>query len=188
MKNTEKLQNTAKGIASALNVFKIIAIVVASVLLALTIGFFILGVTNAFTKLYQLYASELENIVIKFDKDSFAFINFTQELTLKEIYESGKLEALAFELALKCLVSAFQTVALVVIIFIIKPIFDKLSVSETPFTLEIKKALKISFIVITIFAIMESVFVGLIIGGLLACVYFMFLYGCELQVNEDTTL
>ena len=188
MKNTEKLQNTAKGIAKALNVFRIIAIIGTSVLVALTLGLCIAGITNTFTKIYELNPSELGKISINFKQYNLAFINISEELTLKTIYESGKLDILAFELALKTLGGAFQTAVIVVIIYFIKPIFDKLSISETPFTLEIKKALKFSFIAITIFAIMESVFVGLIIGGILACVYFMFLYGCELQFNEDTTL
>ena len=188
MKNTEKLQNTAKGIAKALNVFRIIAIIGSAVLLALTLGLCVVGFTNTFTKIYELYPSELGNIRINFNQHSMAFIDISEELTLKTIYESGKLDILAFELALKTFAAFFQMEIIVIIISFIKPIFDKLSISETPFTLEIKKALKFSFIAITIFAIIESVFVGLIIGGILACVYFMFLYGCELQFNEYTAL
>ena len=116
MKNTEKLQNTAKGIAKALNVFRIIAIIGSAVLLALTLGLCVVGFTNTFTKIYELYPSELGNIRINFNQHSMAFIDISEELTLKTIYESGKLDILAFELALKTFAAFFQMEVIVIIL------------------------------------------------------------------------
>ena len=96
--------------------FRIIAIIGSSVLIALTLGLCVVGFTNTFTKIYELYPSELGKISINFNQHSMAFINISEELTLKTIYESGKLDILAFELDLKTFAAFFQMEVIVIIL------------------------------------------------------------------------
>ena len=96
--------------------FRIIAIIGSAVLLALTLGLCVVGFTNTFTKIYELYPNELGNIRINFNQYSMAFINISEELTLKTIYESGKIDILAFELALKTFAAFFQMEVIVIIL------------------------------------------------------------------------
>lgn len=82
-------------------------------------------------------------------------------------------------------------VALIVLAFIIRcigKIFKQFIDSDSPFRPEIVKKLRIPFVLITVLTVKTSLFLGLIIGLSLYCIYLIFEYGCELQKQSDETL
>ncbi|MBO4616293.1 MAG: hypothetical protein J5717_02985 [Lachnospiraceae bacterium] len=75
-----------------------------------------------------------------------------------------------------------------VAITIIRNLFKKIKESDTPFTEEIAKQIKITGIVVSILVLTESLGIAAIVALSFWCFSCIFEYGTELQQHEDETL
>lgn len=91
---------------------------------------------------------------------------------------------------LYCLAAAVLSAISAVLFNIIRKVFVDIKESDTPFTENIQKRLKITAILITVLTLLFSGSLGFtaIIALSFWCVYCIFGYGIELQKNEDETL
>ena len=90
---------------------------------------------------------------------------------------------------ISCFVACCTCVAVIVVITLIKKIFTILKEENTPFSEKCMNQIKVSFIVITVCAVLTvSGGSGIIIGLVLFCIYSIFEYGAALQTEIDETL
>ncbi len=87
-----------------------------------------------------------------------------------------------------CLVSGAMLICLSVIMHFICKIFSAFRKNYSPFQPKIVNDLKVTFILITIYSLLNSLLFGAVIGVALWCVMQIFEYGCELQRQSDETL
>jgi hypothetical protein len=88
----------------------------------------------------------------------------------------------------ECLGGILGLALTIAVFHYISKVFKKIVESDTPFTYEIMKNLKVMFILITVICVMNSLVLGLVVGFILMCLYYIFRYGCELQTESDETL
>lgn len=87
------------------------------------------------------------------------------------------------------LVGTVTLIVAIIVLAIFKKIFKIISDNDTPFTPEILKYFRFSFIALAIVVVFSTgVLPGAIAGLLLYCIYNIFSYGCELQKLSDETL
>lgn len=186
----EKLKKTSKGVAKGIDVLRIILISLAVLCLIAGILCIVSGACGWLTTIYEKHPTQLGSVKLKIDDDTVGvFLNTSfGGITLKDIYDAGELDKLCYGLAVGCFAGIVNLLVAFAITFLIKPIFTKLSNDETPFTFEMAKRLKIGFIILTIIVIISDAVIGIITGGFLTCLYFIFLYGCCLQKDDDETL
>lgn len=187
--NKEKLIKVATTFDKVLQVFKILSIIGIVLFVLAAITFAILGVTGAATKIYELNPELFGKMKISDNKDAFMFLNDEKTVYLREIYEIGKLDMLLYGVAVGSLSVATETVVYLLIMIYLQKVFRTIETNETPFNTNLLKPFKILFIVLTILAIFRyNLFAGILTGGLLACIYFIYAYGCNMQEDEDQTL
>lgn len=75
-----------------------------------------------------------------------------------------------------------------VMLHLVAKTFREIRDSDSPFRPVILKNLSLPFILITLLALMESLFFGAVVGIAFWCVYCILDYGCELQRQSDETL
>lgn len=186
----EKLKLTSKNIAKSIDVFRIIFIVGAILCIVCSVMCMVAGYCGWLTTLYEKYPSKMGKLDIDLNKQSIGvFIeNLGGEATLEKIYQTNNLDKLCYGMGITCLTGVVDFAVAFAVTFLLKPLFVKLSNDETPFTKEMAKKIKVAFIIITILVIIHDLFIGILTGGLLTCFYFIFLYGCGLQKEEDETL
>ncbi len=186
MQDKQKVQKISQGVYKTLKVLKIVFLVVAIVLMALAIVCAILGATGVFERVYDHYPKlgeiRVAEIFDDYDIDKFA------GYTVKDVYDEGNLDLLSYIFAGLIFAEGVKVLVGFFILWYFIPTFEILSKSETPFTREISKRLKVTFILITILVLVEGALIGVLVGAILACLYYMYSYGCQLQENEDQTL
>ena len=95
----------------------------------------------------------------------------------------------AATLWLTCMIAGFASLVVAIILTFIKNIFTCLEKENNPFSEKCMKQIKISFIVITVTALLSmSLGVTIIVGLILYCIYSIFEYGAALQTEIDETL
>ena len=95
----------------------------------------------------------------------------------------------AAALWLTCMIAGFTSLVVAIILTFIKNIFTCLEKENNPFSEKCMKQIKISFIVITVTALLSmSLGVTIIVGLILYCIYSIFEYGAALQTEIDETL
>lgn len=186
----DKLKKTSKGICKAIDIFRIIFIVGAVLCLVAGIVCIVAGACDWLTTIYEKHPDTLSKAKIDIDFEGMeAFIkDMHGKITLGDLYAEGLLDDLCYGCAIVCGAGMVECLVAYAITFLLKPIFVKLSNDETPFTSEMAKKLKISLIIIAVLVIFQDVLIGLILAAFLACLYFIFLYGCVLQKDDDNTL
>lgn len=188
IQNKERLKKTATIITNILKVVKIILIVGASILVLLSITSAILGVTGAFTKLYEQFPEEFSNIKLTLDNNYYMFVK-ERNITLGEIYLNGELDLLLYGVAVTLISSAVSAVIFILLIHFAQKVFILMSKNESPFDKSLLVPFRVLFIILTVIIVFKSsVFFGLLVGGLLLCLYFIYSYGCKMQEDEDMIL
>lgn len=79
-------------------------------------------------------------------------------------------------------------ICMAVVMHFIGKVFKEMKESYSPFTTNVVKNLKVSFVLITILSLRSSLLIGAVIGFSLWCVLHAFEYGCILQKQSDETL
>ncbi len=185
--NKEKIKKVASGFYKALRVIKVLLIIGIVLTIIWSIAFFILGATDAVTTLYEKYPKIFGDIEITIDKDELMFIK-NKTITLEEVYQNNELDKLMYGEGVMALAEATSIVVFYFIAHYTQKVFRLLKDNESPFDESLLKPFKVLFIVLTIIILTRSVFFGILTGGILACMYFIYLYGCSMQEDEDHTL
>ena len=186
--NIKKLKKLSGGFEKVAKVLKIIMIVLASVMLGCAIFSAIAGVTGLTNKIYELSPQFWGDVKVSSDSKSLMFIdkNF---LSVKELYEQGLLDKFMYGNAVSCLAISTELVVYAIILHFVRKLFNLMNVNETPFNTNLLKPFRICFILLTLIIIFRySLLPGVLIGGLLGCLYFIYAYGCNMQEDEDQTL
>ena len=186
--NLQKLKKVSGGFEKAAKVLKILLIIFASFMAACAIFSAIAGVTGLMNKLYELQPEFWGNVKVDYNSKALVFIE-KNNVTLKELYEQGLLNKFMYGNAVSCIGIASELAVYAIILHFLQKLFASINASETPFNPDLLKPFKICFIILTIVIVFRySLFPGILIGGLLACVYFIYAYGCNMQEDEDQTL
>lgn len=182
----EKLKKISSSFDKIISVVKIILLIciIFSILFAVVV--FVLGATDAITKLYENHPRLFENLDLDTKEESLMFVK--SNLTIEEIYANGDLDKLMYGISLKFLSSTLIMVITYIIAHYLQKIFRMLKTNESPFDENLLKPFKVLFIIITILVLIKHVILGILIGGVLACMYFIYAYGCRMQEDEDHTL
>lgn len=187
-KNKEKLKKTAHVINKVIKIVKIVLIVMAAILVTMALVSAILGAAGVATKFYEQFSEQLAGVKIDYKNESLMFLD-KKAVYLSELYMDGSLNLLLYGLAVSFLGSAAGMVITVILLHFAQKVFILMENSESPFDKSLLKPFRIIFIIITIVAVFKaSVFFGLLVGGLLLCMYFIYAYGCNMQEDEDHTL
>lgn len=182
----EKLVKLSKGISKAMYVIKIIMIV-GMIVCAVSAIICLIGYGLKWPeRIYELYPN-IKDVTIDYGKE-FYNITFKEKVLVGDLYEAGILNKVMLGFSLNCVVGIFQCLILFFVLKLLKPLFDSISNSESPYTYDILKKLKISFVLVTIMVFLESAFLALIVAGILACIYFIYAYGVKMQEDEDMML
>lgn len=182
----EKLVKLSKGISKAMHVIKIIMIV-GMIICAVSAIICLIGYGLKWPeRIYELYPN-IKDVTIDYG-NKFYNITFKEKVLVGDLYEAGILNKVMLGFSLNCVVGIFQCLILFFVLKLLKPLFDSISNSESPFTYDILRKLKISFVLVTIMVFLESAFLALIVAGILACIYFIYAYGVKMQEDEDMML
>ena len=181
MKNTriEEIKKSATITANVLNVIRIITMVAA--IIALVSGIICL-----------LCQNKVDGSVI-YDGGTFRVLPpVSQEAMINgegfDFINNLNIENFMVWAALNCFMAATIVAIVTVVIVLIRKVFVELRDNDTPFTENVRNQLKITGILVTICALMESLAIAAIIGLSFWCLYCVFGYGMELQKNDDETL
>lgn len=184
MENTKirAIKKSAGVAATVLNVLRIVALVGA--IIAFMGGFFCLvgkGIGNApiyengKLKVYLPGQNAEEAIDFYIDDEP----EFLEDLPVKDVLVAS---------ALKCFFASVMMAGTMVILLIIRNMFLEIRDSDTPFTEEIRRRLKVAGILVTVLAALESVGIAAVVALAMWCAYSIFGYGMELQKRDDETL
>lgn len=186
--NIIKLKKVSGVFEKITHVLKILAIVGAIIMAVYALFALIAGLTGLLNKLYETYPDFIGKFEISYDSKSMVFID-KRSLTFKELYEEGLLNKFMYGNSLVSLSISAELVIYAIIIHFIRKVFLLINQNETPFSVELLKPFKVCFIILTLVIVFRySLIPGLIIGGILACIYFIYSYGCNMQEDEDLTL
>ncbi len=185
--NKERIKKVAGGFDKALKVVKILLIIGIVLAVIYSITFLILGATDYITTIYEKHPKWVGDIKIGFDKDELMFIK-QKSITLEEIYLNHDLDRLMYGYAVNGVGQAISMVIFYLIAHYTQKIFRLLKNNDSPFDEALLKPFKLLFIILTIIIIRKSLFFGILTGGLLACMYLIYSYGCNMQEDEDHTL
>ena len=105
-----------------------------------------------------------------------------------EFIEKLNIESVTDKAAINCIVAMAMVAVVLAAITIIRNLFKKIKESDTPFTEEIAKQIKITGIVVSILVLTESLGIAAIVALSFWCFSCIFEYGTELQQHEDETL
>ena len=168
----ERIRKSAGVTAKVLNVLKIIAIVTIALCIVSGIAAMVLKADEATGTV------RFRNFIF-FGNISSEDFAVRKILNVTNPNVAAGLEAFA--------VAAVAAVMLAVII-ILRKTFLEIEKSDTPFRPEILKRIRITGILIAVFAAFYSIGVGALTALTAWCVYCIFDYGIELQKNDDETL
>jgi hypothetical protein len=87
-----------------------------------------------------------------------------------------------------CFFAAFMIVMVLVCVILIRKTFTTIEKSDTPFTPEVLRRIRITGILVTIIVLSASIGIAAVVGLTFWCIYTIFDYGVELQKDADETL
>ncbi len=171
-----KIQQTSKTV---LTVIKIVRIFCFLGIIGCAIGSIALGICQkeVDSALQDLIASGKVSLYLSQDN----IVRF-------HMNEGIMVQSVARELIKNIIQGMLALIFIAVVLSFISRIFKVFMENYSPFTGQILKDLKITFILITVLTLSSGLMMGLIIGFALYCVYQIFEYGCELQQQSDETL
>lgn len=186
--NMAKLKKVSGGFEKATKVFKILVIIAAAFMLACAIFSLIAGLTGLVNKMYESFPDRMGKIQIDYNSKALMFME-KRSVSLAELYNQGLVNKFMYGNAVVCLSIACELTIYAIILHFLRKLFIMINTNETPFNVNMLKPFRACFIILTIVIIFRySLVPGLIIGGILACVYFIYAYGCNMQEDEDQTL
>ena len=176
--NLQRLKKVSGVLKKVAKVLKIILIIFASFMAACALFSVITGASGLMNKIYEAYPQFWSEVKVS-----------NGSTTLKVLYEQGLLDKFMYGNAVSCIGIATELAVYAVILHFLRKLFTLINESETPFNDSLLKPFKICFIILTIvIALRYNLISGILIGGLLACLYFIYAYGCNMQEDEDQTL
>ena len=186
--NLQKLKKVSGVLKKVAKVLKIILIIFASFMAACALFSVITGASGLMNKIYEAYPQFWSEVKVSNNSKGLLFID-SGSTTLKVLYEQGLLDKFMYGNAVSCIGIATELAVYAVILHFLRKLFTLINESETPFNDSLLKPFKICFIILTIvIALRYNLISGILIGGLLACLYFIYAYGCNMQEDEDQTL
>ena len=186
--NISKIKNISGGLSKATKLLKILMIVISIIMLILSVTFAIIALSNLATKIYESNTDLFGNLNIKNDTKTLIFIS-ERNVKLSVIYANGSLNNLVYGYALNFLIISVELVIYAIILHFLTKLFNLINENETPFNVNLLKPFRICFIILTLVLVLRySVVCGILVGGILACLYFIYAYGCNMQEDEDMML
>lgn len=183
-----KIKKTAKTFDNILKVIKILLIILIILSMVSAVIMFLLGATDYCDTIYEKFPTKLGKIEFGDKNDRLMFIDNANNITVKELYLSGDLDKLMYGLAVEQVSYSLTLLVCLLISHFVQKVFRLLHQNESPFDKTLIKPFKILFILLTLFVVFKSVIFGIITGGLLLCLYLIYVYGCRMQEDEDMTL
>lgn len=172
----EKIQKSGKIALTITTIAKVVAIV-AAVLTCLA-GVLLIGVRNTvnagFYKCVEEGILPREEIMTGFEGEM-----------VSRLIQDGYIAETA---GVYAITAGVIMICLAVVMHFIGKVFKEIKESYSPFTSNVLKNLKVSFVLITVLSLESSLLIGLVTGFSLWCVYRVFEYGCILQRQSDETL
>jgi len=189
--NKLKINKYSNVIVKITKVAKILSIVglVFCVIGAIFMGVFALCYEDVL-QYVQANPDTMGTIEITVSESNHLFFSISDKKTLLEIISNKDLAMEVFKnSALDCIEGVFTCLITFILMNITGRMFTKLEKLETPFSTEINKDLKDSFIGITLLVLVNGGFVvAAIVGLALAVVYYLYQYGATLQKDVDETI
>ncbi len=168
----ERIRKAAGVTAKVLNVLKIIAIVTIALCMVSGIAAMIIkpdGMTNTVRIGHFIFLGNVSDGNSPIGK----LLNITEP---------------NIAAGLDSFIAAAVTALMLAIVVILRKTFLEIERSDTPFRAEVLQRIKITGILITVFALFYSIGIGALAGLTAWCVYCIFDYGIELQKQDDETL
>ncbi len=188
MENRQKIKQISGKALKFIKVLKIISIILFVLSLIFSLLIMAGCINDVLLKFLNNHPKILNNTDIKFKNDGL-IINITEyKIPLKTIVENNKLNELLLDTGLNMLVNSLGILLTFFILNFFKKAIEMINTSDTPFTEEIIKEIKKTFILIFVIVLLKSAIVSIIVGLSLSCVYYIFKYGIELQKESDETL
>lgn len=189
--NKEKINKYSTVITKITKVAKILSIV-GLVFCVLGLIFVGLAALN-FDAIYDYVKANpkvMGELEIGISESKHFFITITDKTTLMELVDNKDLMMTVLgNSALDCLQGLVVCAITGFLMNTVGKLFAKLENAETPFTTELNKDLKESFIGITLLVLVTGDFVvAAIVGLALVVVYYLYQYGATLQKDVDETI
>lgn len=189
--NKEKINKFSKGVVTASKVGKIFSIigivgcVIALIFIAITAFAF-----DPMVEYIKAHPETLGNIEINIGESGNIILIIADKITLGELVDNKPLMMnMLGSGAIECVEGLISCVITLVLMNLVKGMFEKLEKAESPFNTELNSDLKKSFIAITILVLFNaSWIIALIVGLMLAVVYYLYQYGASLQKDVDETI
>lgn len=175
----EKIQKSSKIALTITIVAKIFAIAIA--VIACLSGILLIGAKDI---IKDIINEEIENGV-----ESGVLLQ--EELMTGIEGEIGRQliqDGYSDEIAVDLIEVGAMMICMAVMMHFIGKVFKEMKESYSPFTTNVVKNLKVSFVLITILSMWSSLLIGAVIGFSLWCALHVFEYGCILQKQSDETL
>ncbi|MBR6309009.1 MAG: hypothetical protein IKR39_10440 [Lachnospiraceae bacterium] len=117
-------------------------------------------------------------------------VDFTQGMDVHgfDFIEKLNIESITLKAGINCIVAMVMVGLAFAAVVIIRNLFKLIAESDTPFTEEIAKKIKITGIVVSVMVLTESLGIAAIVALSFWCFSTIFEYGVELQKLEDETL
>lgn len=179
--NIKKVSSTVLKVAKIAKVFTMIALVAS---LVSGIFFTVVLATDGVAKLVEDYPQIGERLRITEDH-AFGLVKISSSLS---DYSGEELIQVSIEHALESFGYAIMAVLILIVLNELVKTFQMIADNDSPFNEALLHRLKPIFILITVICAFESILLALVVGAVLMCLYEIFKYGCELQIESDETL
>lgn len=176
-----KMDKVKKSCETAKKVVGVLRGIVIAALILCVVGAVICFALNS--KIDQSIIANSDNVTLD---SNLSIMGIETNLDAEELVEKGLYGVYA---GACCLLGAMACLFIVLVFNSINKILVEIIDEGTPFSEEVVKRLKVSFIFMVIMVTFSmGLGYGLFIGMFFWCIYNIFQYGCELQNQADETL
>lgn len=185
--NVEKAHKFAGKALKAVKVLKILTIVAFALCAVAAAVLITLGATGYLTNVLSDHMEDIKDIKFTLD-DDFRFMYNANEVYLTQIVSDGKLDSILMYAGEECIGGLFDLAFTFVILVFFGKLLKEIETSESVFTNNILKYMKVCFIFIAILVTTNSLFAGLITIFSLICFYYIYKHGISLQQESEDTI
>ncbi len=189
--NKEKINKFSRGVVGASKVGKVFSIIG---IVGCIIGLIFITITaiayDPFIEYVKAHPDTLGSIEINIGESGNIVLIVADKITLGELIDNKPLMMnMLGSGAIECVEGLISCIITLILMVLVKNMFEKLEKSESPFNTELNNDLKKAFIAITILVLINaSWIIALIVGLMLAVVYYLYQYGASLQKDVDETI
>lgn len=177
----KQVGNTVLKVAKVAKILTIIGIISCAVAGSL---FSVILISDRLPQIWEDHPGITEKITIH-EEHAFGLIRIKTEVT---DYDMEDLNDYMLDIAIECFIFVIMGILLVIVLDEVTKTFRMMAESDSPFNEQLLKRLKPIFILITVICAFEGIILALVVGAVLKCLYEIFKYGCELQMEADETL